>query len=129
MEGAEIMWLFRMLRCFNRFLTYLSGNKKWDEQFKLFQVNPDLTAEDVYEKLTPLCYQYNYLGATNRNQILQVRKLIGKRHQIHLRLYKSDWLTGHYELAVEVDPKAHLKGEDLRVLTSDEINLIGALVK
>ena len=123
------MWLFRMLRCFNRFLTYLSGNKKWDEQFKLFQVNPDLTVEDVYERLIPFGYQYNYLGATNHNQIFQVRKLTDIKHQIHLRLYKSDWLTGHFEVQPEFNPQAHLGGKDLRVLTSDEINLIGVVVK
>jgi len=122
------MWLFRVLRWLNRLLTYLSGNKNWDEQFKLFQVNPDLTVEEVYERLIPLCYQYNYLGATNRNQILQVRKLIDKRHQIHLRLYTSDWLTGHFEVQPDFDPRAHLKGEDLRALTPEEVSLLEGIV-
>jgi hypothetical protein len=122
------MWLFRVLRWLNRLMTWLSGNKRWDEQFKLFQVDPGLTAEEVYERLIPLCYQYNYLGATNRNQILQVRKLIDKKHQIHLRLYKNDWLTGHYELQPDFDPRAHLKGEDLRELTiSEEMEIRGVL--
>lgn len=117
------MWLFKFLRWTRTLLTYLFGNKYEDELFRLFQV-PGLTSEEFYERLIPYCHQYNYMGACYRRQIFQTRKLIGLEHQIHLRFYKDEWVTGHYELQPEFSPRQHLAGADLRPLFIEEIDNI-----
>lgn len=116
------MWLFKLIRWTRVMQAWLFGNKYENELFGLFLI--DLTLEQFYEKLIPICFQYNYIGAAYRGQLFQIRKLIGLKHQIHLRLYKSNWVTGHYELQPEMDPKGHLNGVDLRTLTDGEVNTI-----
>ena len=123
------MLLFKLIRLTRKIRTWFSGNKPWEEMFKLFRLDDHLSPEQLYERLIPHCYQYNYMGACYRHQIFQVRKLTDSRHQIHLRFYKDGWVTGHYELQPEADLLGHLWAEDLRELTEAEINEIRRILE
>lgn len=112
--------LFKLIKLIRVIKTWFTGNKPWEEMFKLFKLDGHLSPEQLCERLIPYCYQYNYMGACYHHQIFQARRLVDSKYQIHLRFYKSGWITGHYELQPEVDLLGHLWGEDLRELTFEE---------
>ena len=112
------MLLFRLVRWARVILAWFFGNK-YEEEFRLFRLEK-VNEEDIYDRLIPYCYQYNYMGAVYREQVFQVRQLTDLLHQIHLRFYKDGWVTGHYELQPEMYPMTHLRGEGLRELTLGE---------
>lgn len=112
------MLLFKLTRWSRVILSWFFGNK-YEKEFRLFKLE-GVNEVDIYDRLIPHCYQYNYIGAVYRKQIFQVRWLLNLEYQIHLRFYKNGWVTGHYELQPEMYPMAHLKGEKLRKLNRGE---------
>ena len=65
-------------------------------------------------------YYYNDLSTSFLGQVGTWRKLVGPDHQIHIRLYESGIVTGHYEVATHHGTD-HLNGIGYRLLTESEV--------
>ncbi|GAI70967.1 unnamed protein product [marine sediment metagenome] len=113
--------LFRLVKWSRAVRIFFGGYTKMEEKHKLFQLPHMLSPRQIYYTLIDDCYQYNSLSSIYKKQIFTVRKLTDIDHQIHLRFYSDRWVSGHYELAPEMWPAQHLKGEDLRALNEGEI--------
>lgn len=72
-------------------------------------------------------YFYNDFSFRYKGQLYNVRKIVGD-YQIHLRIYDSGWLTGHFELKTE-HPSDHLAGVGYRLLYPEEKETIIAMLK
>ena len=116
--------LLKLVKLIRRIRILFGDYKGMEEKHKLFRLTEPMLKQVLYKRLIPHCYQYNYASTTYLKQIFTVRKLINSAHQIHLRFYSDNWVSGHYELQPEEDVFGHLKGVDLRELTKEETNQI-----
>ena len=108
-------WLFRFL-----------GLVKEPEQWRLFRT-PLTKVEDIAPRLDYFDYYQNLLSTTYRGQIYTARKLIDENFQIHIRINRDGWVTGHYELQ-PIHHLAHLLGVKLRKLHQPEITQLRGIL-
>ena len=119
--------IFRLKRWFY-FL--LKGVGKKEKEHHLFLLPSPSDAPDIYRKTSDAGYQPNYLGYVYRGQVYQCRRLVNRgKHQYHLRFYDTGEVTGHYELAPEIDVSDHLSGVDLRTMNKAEAEEIRRLLE
>jgi len=111
---------WRIVKCWRRARIMLGiyADKGKSEHF-LFQLSAPITAQEFYEKVIPLHYQYDPFATQYRGQIFSVRKLEGPM-QYHVRLYKDGAISGHYEHNYEFEMRGHVKGEDCRTMVEGE---------
>lgn len=89
-------------------------------RYQLFRIQPTTPLREIEERLHQHGYYYNDLSTSFLGQVGTWRKLVGPDHQIHIRLYKSGLVTGHFELATHHGTD-HLMGVGYRPLTKEEI--------
>jgi len=123
-EDSVLGLLFKLVKLTRAIRIALGGYTEMEEEHKLFKLERCLTPREIYRRLIPWCYQYNFASTTYRGQVWTVRKLTDVTHQIHLRFYEDGWVTGHYELQPEMWPWLHLRGRDLRALTEQEVSAL-----
>ncbi len=110
--------IFKIQR-FIRFM--LQGVGKKEQEHHLFTLPGRWTDYGLYMTLAEHGWQPNYLGYTYKGQIYQCRRLVGGKHQYHVRFYDDGKATGHMEIAPEYDTSDHLSGVDLRTMNASEI--------
>jgi len=120
--------LFKLVKWTRAVRIFFGRYTAMEEKHKLFQLPEPLTARAIYRRLIPECYQYNTMSTTFKKQIFTVRELVDLDHQIHLRFYSDGWVSGHYELQPDQFPVLHLKGVDLRSLTTEESKEIRSIL-
>lgn len=108
--------LLKLVRWLYRFL----GLTKEPESWRLFRTSIT-KVEELAPRLAYFGYYTNLASTTYRGQIYTARKLTDLDHQIHIRIYRDGWVTGHYELS-PTHPIEHLSGIELRKLSPVEIN-------
>lgn len=90
-------------------------------RYRLFRIRPDTQMDQIEERLHRNGYYYNDLSTSFLGQRGTWRKLVGSDHQIHIRVYKSGIVTGHFEVATHHGTD-HLNGVGYRLLTPGEID-------
>lgn len=113
--------LFKLVKLTRAIRVFFGGYTAMEEKHKLFQLPKPFTPRQIHDRLLDDCYQYNTLSTTFKKQIFTVRKLTDIDHQIHLRFYSNNWVSGHYELQPDQWPVQHLQGRDLRPLSEGEV--------
>lgn len=103
-----------------------TGKQIEDAQYLVMYVDPD-NLDAIIARLHEHNYFYNDFSFRFKGQLYNARKIIGD-YQIHLRIYKSGWLTGHYEAKTE-HPSDHLIGIGYRLLTHEEKEEIIRMLK
>ena len=96
------------------------GRREEPEKYHLFHFNMNWSMRAIEKHMHFSGYFYNDLSTSMIGQVGTWRRLIGLDHQIHIRLYKSGLVTGHFELATHHGTD-HLMGVDYRPLTKEEI--------
>lgn len=97
-----------LIRKIKSYIPFLNIEREPYPEFKT-----DMPPEDVYDNLIPFGYQINYVAFNDRQEVLNIRKLYGKR-QIHLRLFEDYEVRLHDEWNYEFYPIEHLDGESLK---------------
>lgn len=120
--------LFKLVKLSRAVRIFFGRYSGMEEKHKLYLCQLPLPPREIYRGLIPHGYQYNTLSTTYKKQIFTVRKLTGLDHQIHLRFYSDGWVSGHYELQPDQWPVEHLRGKDLRSLTTEESDEIRAIL-
>ena len=117
-KGFKKMYisLLKLVRWFYSFLGLVNEPKSW----RLFRT-PITKVEELAPRLAYCGYYANLVSSTYKGQIYTARKLTDLDHQLHIRIYKDGWVTGHYELS-PIHPIEHLSGIELRKLRPVEIN-------
>ncbi len=87
-----------------------------------------LTMDECYEALIPICYQYDYFAWEDVGEGLSVRKLYGDR-QIHVRVFTDGEVRVHDEFNYEYSPLGHYNGETLMNPAPEELEKITAALK
>lgn len=114
------MLLFKLIKLTRRLRILLGGYRKMELHHYLFTLEPPLVPLQIYDRLIPLGYQYNFMSTTFKYQIFTCRKLDKVGTQYHLRFYRDGKVSGHYELDPYFFPLRHLVGEELHKLTQKE---------
>lgn len=95
-----------------------------EEKHYMYDLPRLLSVTEIRKALIPLCFQYNAFSSTYKKQIWTCRRLDKDSvHQYHLRFYSVDGsikVSGHWEIDPLLAPIPHLRGDDLRHLTSAE---------
>ena len=108
----------------------LKGVGKAEKEHYLFILDKPLNDLELYQSLADFGWSPNTLGYTYKGQIYQCRKIKDRGiHQYHLRFYDDGKVTGHFELAPEIDVSDHLKGKDLRTMNKWESVMLRKTIK
>lgn len=116
--------LFRIVKASRRLRILLGGYKAMEAKHYMYDLPRVLTIIGIRKALIPLCFQYNAFSTTYKKQIWTCRRLDRDgMHQYHLRFYSANGIikvSGHWEIDPLIAPMLHLKGGDLRHLTTAE---------
>ena len=118
------MLLFKLIKLTRQIRIWFGGYKEMERKHYLFTLPEPLPPFEIYHRLIPHGYQYNFLSTTFKKQSFTVRRLPELGYQIHLRFYKDGKVSGHFEFDPYLFPSEHLAGLHLRPLTKKETNSV-----
>jgi len=111
--------LFKFIYLWRK-IKILLGFYEEHSPYHLFNLSMPMDEMEFYNKVIPVCYQYNYIANQEKHQIFNVRKLYDDR-QIHIRLFDGGEVRGHDELNYEYDAIGHIKGKSMTTINGEEI--------
>ena len=79
------------------------------QHYLLGHIVPDRSMKDFLKHLETQQFARHSIALEDDDEVASVRRLVGFKHQYHLRIFKDGEVRGHYEFTPECHPVLHLK--------------------
>jgi hypothetical protein len=89
-------------------LVQLIGFHRFRQNYKVGFLRKDKTPDDFAKLLHKHGYSKAFMAWKDLGEVLSVRKIVHKKFQYHIRLFKDGEICGHYEYTPEANPIGHL---------------------
>ncbi len=99
--------IYTILPKFTAFIQAV-GIHRFRQSFVIGHLREDKTPEDFSKHLRSKGYSKAFMAWIDPGEVLSLRKIVHKKFQYHIRLFRDGEIRGHYEYTPEGNPIGHL---------------------
>lgn len=85
-----------------------TGYHNFRQNYKIGFLKKDKIFEEVVKHLHRKGYSKAYMAWKDKGEVYSLRKIVHKKFQYHIRIFKDGEIRGHYEYTPEKNPVGHL---------------------
>jgi len=108
--------------------TNLIWHEKGRQRYYLGWLKPGVTPGEFKMHMKTKGFGNHFIAWIDENEEFSVRRLDGKSHQYHLRLFKDGNIRGHYEVTPEFDIYDHFWEKGMEARREEFLEFLGEWV-